>query len=96
MIVTVSAKGAILIPAKLRRKYGLTAGSKLQIVDYGGGLTLVRPFDNPIEQGYGMLSGLPSLTQAIVKEHAEELEREERKAIRWSTTGYQTTPGEPG
>jgi hypothetical protein len=49
-------------------EYGLTAGSKLQIVDYGGGLILVRPFGD-----------LPSLTEAIVKEHAEELEREERK-----------------
>jgi AbrB family looped-hinge helix DNA binding protein len=87
MIVTVSAEGAILIPAKLRRKYGLTAGSKLQIVDYGGVMTLVRPMDDPIEQGHGMLAGLPSLTEAIVQEHAQELEREERRAARWSNAG---------
>ena len=77
--VTVSAKGWVVIPAELRKKYGIKPGSKLQFVDYGGVMSLIPGFEDPVNEGAGMLQGGPSLTEAIVEEHRKELERESRK-----------------
>jgi AbrB family looped-hinge helix DNA binding protein len=74
--LTVSQKGWVVIPAKLRKKYGLKPGSSIQIVDYGGMLGLVPLLDDPIEQAHGMLAGGTSLTQALLAERAEERKRE--------------------
>jgi AbrB family looped-hinge helix DNA binding protein len=79
MNVTVSQKGWVVIPAKLRKKYGIKPGSRLQFVDYGGVMSLVPGFEDPVREGAGMLQGGPSLTEAIVEEHRQELERESRK-----------------
>jgi len=77
--VTVSQKGWVVIPAELRKKYGIKPGSKLQFVDYGGVMSLIPGFEDPVHEGAGMLQGGPSLTEAIVEEHRKELERESRK-----------------
>lgn len=37
MIVTVSEKGQLVIPADIRRKLGITAGARLDIVPDGSG-----------------------------------------------------------
>ena len=72
--VTVSQKGWVVIPAELRKKYGIKPGSKLQFVDYGGALELIPVHDDPIEAAAGMLKGGKSLTQALLDEHRRELE----------------------
>ena len=77
--VTVSAKGWVVIPAELRKKYGIKPGSKLQFVDYGGVISLIPGFEDPVREGAGMLQGGSSLTAAIVEEHRQELERESRQ-----------------
>ncbi len=74
--LTISQKGWVVIPAELRKKYNLTPGTKVQIVDYGGVMSIVRVFDDPINEGAGMLKGADSLTEAIVEEHRQERERE--------------------
>lgn len=74
--VTVSQKGWVVIPAELRKKYGIRPGSKLQFVDYGGALELIPIPDNPIDAAAGMLKGGKSLTQALLDEHRRELENE--------------------
>ncbi len=40
--------------------------------------TVVRVPDDPIAYGYGLLKGGPSLTEELLKERQEDLEREER------------------
>mgnify|MGYP003972852963 CR=1 FL=1 len=74
--LTISQKGWVVIPAELRRKYQLRPGTEVRIVDYGGVLSIVRVFDDPINAGAGMLKGTDSLTKAIVEEHRQERERE--------------------
>ena len=74
--LTISQKGWVVIPAELRKKYQLTPGTKVQVVDYGGVLSIVRVSDNPIDRGAGMLKGSDSLTEAVVEEHRLERERE--------------------
>lgn len=74
--LTISTKGWIVIPAELRKKYGLTPGAQIRVVDYGGVLALVPLLENPIKQAAGMLKGPSSLTQALLNERAQELARE--------------------
>jgi len=76
MNVTLSQKGWVVIPAALRRKYGLKPGAQLQFVDYGGALELVPVVDNPVEAAAGMLKGGKSLTEVLLAEHRQELKNE--------------------
>jgi AbrB family looped-hinge helix DNA binding protein len=75
MNVKLSQKGWVVIPAVLRKKYGLKPGANLQVVDYGGVLAIVPLFKNPIRDGAGLLKSDDSLTKAIIEEHRRELER---------------------
>jgi AbrB family looped-hinge helix DNA binding protein len=76
----VSSKGWVVIPAELRKKYGLTAGKRVAIVDYGGTLAIVPVPDDPVEAMYGRFasSGGPSWTDELIEEHRKERERDER------------------
>jgi AbrB family looped-hinge helix DNA binding protein len=82
MTLTISNKGWVVIPAELRRKYNLTPGTEVVIVDYGGVLSILPAMRDPIKQGRGLLKDLPSLTEDLLKEHAEERAREEAKITR--------------
>lgn len=82
MTLTVSNKGWIVIPAELRKKYHLTPGTEVVIVDYGGVLAIIPAMKDPINQSRGMLKDVPSLTEELLKERAAELEREEAKIKR--------------
>ena len=42
MIKSVSVKGQLVLPSKLRRKYGITSGSAVSIFDTGSGI-LIEP-----------------------------------------------------
>jgi AbrB family looped-hinge helix DNA binding protein len=79
---TVSAKGWIVIPKVYRDKYDLKSGRKVQVVDYGGGLSIIPFMEDPVEQGLGALrrfGGNESWTEALLKERAAERAREERE-----------------
>ncbi len=75
MPVVVSEKGWIVIPAALRKKYNLRPGTEVQVVDYGGVLTLVPKSSDPVRQGAGILRGRTSLTRALLAEHRRERAR---------------------
>ncbi len=76
MNVKLSQKGWIVIPAALRKKYGLKPGTNVRVVDYGGVLSIVPALDDPIKSGAGMLKGADSMTKAVVEEHRQERKRE--------------------
>jgi AbrB family looped-hinge helix DNA binding protein len=73
---TISSKGWVVIPADLRKKYGLKPGDAVNVVDYGGVLALVPVLKDPVEQSRGMLAGLGPLTEELVEEHRREVEAE--------------------
>ena len=75
MSVTISEKGWIVIPADLRRKYHLSPGTEVSVVDYGGVLAIVPAMANPIQQAAGMLKGRTSLTRALLGERRRERRR---------------------
>ncbi|MEA1978298.1 MAG: AbrB/MazE/SpoVT family DNA-binding domain-containing protein [Chloroflexota bacterium] len=76
MTIKISQKGWVVIPADLRKKYDLKPGDEVHVVDYGGVLSLIPSFKNPLEYAGGMLKGETSLTQALVDEREKERARE--------------------
>jgi len=76
MTIKLSQKGWLVIPAELRKKYGLKPGTEVHVVDYGGVLAIVPEFKYPVRQGAGILKAEDSLTQMIVDEHRQERQRE--------------------
>jgi AbrB family looped-hinge helix DNA binding protein len=55
-MVTVSQKGWVVIPVALRNKYRWNTGDRVQVVDYGGVVSLVPVPGDPEEEGRGALS----------------------------------------
>ncbi len=77
--VTVSAKGWIVIPKEIRERHGISKGDKVHVTDLGGQITIIPATKgDPIERGLGMLKGGPSMTEGLLEDRREELEREER------------------
>ena len=77
--LTISNKGWVVIPAELRKKYHLTPGTEVVIVDYGGVLSIVPAYKDPIKRGRGLLKDLPGLANDLLIERAKEREREDSK-----------------
>lgn len=75
MALTISSKGWVVIPANLREKYRLTPGARVEIIDYGGVLAIVPIPDSPIQAAIDLLKSGPSLTEALLDDHAEEIRR---------------------
>ena len=79
MQVTVSTKGQVVLPAEIRRRYGIEPGTRLQVVDTGRHICLVPAHEDPIRAARGMLKGETSMTQALLRERAEERQREDAR-----------------
>lgn len=74
--VTVSAKGWVVIPVEYRRKYHVHPGSEVEVVDFGGGLSLVPLLQHPVREAQGLLKRGKGLTQALLSERDAERKRE--------------------
>lgn len=80
MVLTVSNKGWVVIPAEFRKKYNLHAGSKVVIIDYGGVLAIVPAVSDPIKTGKGFLKGTSSMTEDLKNDRELEKQRDLRLA----------------
>ncbi|MBX3054648.1 MAG: AbrB/MazE/SpoVT family DNA-binding domain-containing protein [Caldilineaceae bacterium] len=74
---TISAKGWIVIPVEMRRKYGLNPGEQVLLVDYGGVLSIVPSFADPIGQAAGHFRGNNSLIEALLADRSRERARDQ-------------------
>lgn len=74
--MTISQKGWVVIPAELRKKYHLTPGAEVVIVDYGGVLAIIPAVQDAIRQGRGLLQDLPGLSGDLLAERARERRRD--------------------
>lgn len=65
MIKSVSVRGQLVLPYKLRRKYGMTTGSTVNILDTGAGI-LIEPLSEDSEKrnfiGKSRIDGGPVLS----------------------------------
>lgn len=78
----ISAKGQILIPRQLRRKLGLKAGSRVQLIEEGSRLVIAPAPADPIAAATGFLTGKFSLTDDLRRDHREEARREQKARAR--------------
>ena len=66
------AKGQIVIPAAIRKRYRIEPGTRIQIMEYGGIIYLVPPVEDPIRAACGLLPAKPSLSQKLLRERKKE------------------------
>lgn len=72
MLLTISSKCWVVIPALLREKYKLKSGSRVRVVDYGNVLSILPVNGDPITESIGALKGKTSLTKALLTEREKK------------------------
>jgi AbrB family looped-hinge helix DNA binding protein len=78
---TVSSKGQIVIPGKIRTELNLKPGTQLAI-DIKGETLIMKKISSAFSDWrtmQGMVRGGPSLTQALEEDHRAELERDDAR-----------------
>ena len=75
----VTSKGQLVVPAKLRRRYGIKPGTKVYFIERGGEIVFQPVTKEYIRSVCGMLKSETSVTQELLKERAKDREREEAK-----------------
>ena len=71
----VTVKGQIVIPAELRRKYGITAGTKISVIDVGGAILLKPVTEETLRRLQGSLKG-KGVLKTLLEERRRDAERE--------------------
>jgi len=76
----VTIKGQIVVPAKVRKKYGLKKGTIVVIMEKDTGFE-VQPVDKKyFEQFAGILPGKGKATKALLEERRKDREREDNRS----------------
>jgi AbrB family looped-hinge helix DNA binding protein len=74
---TFTSKGQLVIPAELRRKHKIEAGTKVNILEDQFGRIVLQPItDDYIDRVMGLLANGPDLLANWEKEHREEGEHD--------------------
>ena len=67
-----SKKGWVVIPTEIRKKYGLVKGERVNIIDYGGVISIIPVAKDAISEAEGLFQGGPSLTKALIIERKKD------------------------
>lgn len=73
-VSTVTTKGQLVIPSKLRRKYGIRKGTQVVFVEEKDKLILQPLTPEFIRSLRGSLKGEPSLLESLLKDRKKERE----------------------
>jgi AbrB family looped-hinge helix DNA binding protein len=76
-IMNVLNKGQIVIPAEIRKRFGLKPGTSVEIREAGDHLEIYPLPVDPIAAFRGSLKGGESLADALVEEHRQEVRRDD-------------------
>ena len=76
MLTTVSSRGQTSIPAEIRKKYGISANTKLQWIDEGELITVIPIENDPVGAFRGKSRG-KNLVESLLKGRKEEREQDE-------------------
>lgn len=82
---SVSSKGQLVIPARLRRKYGIESGTKVRFVERDHEILLQPITKEYVRSLCGLLKSETSVTQMLLRERAKDKEREETKIAKGSS-----------
>lgn len=75
----VTSKGQLVVPARLRRRYGIKPGTKVCFIERGNEILFQPVTKEYIKSVCGMLKSDSSVTEELLKERAKDKEREEAK-----------------
>jgi AbrB family looped-hinge helix DNA binding protein len=79
MKARVSAKGWVVIPAVLRKRFGIKPGTSIEFQEAGERIVLIPGTKDPVDEFYGKLAGKISLTDALLEERTKEVRREQAR-----------------
>lgn len=77
----VTSKGQLVIPVKIRRKFNIKKGTRVNFVEYNGRIYLqpvTREYIREFRGIYKLKPGEKRATQELLEDRAEEKRREER------------------
>jgi AbrB family looped-hinge helix DNA binding protein len=75
----VTSKGQLVIPARLRRRYGIKPGTKICFIERDHEILFQPVTKEYIRSIHGMLKTEGSVTEELLKERRKEMEHEEVK-----------------
>jgi AbrB family looped-hinge helix DNA binding protein len=75
----VTSKGQLVVPSRLRRKYGIKPGTKICFIERDNEILFQPVTREYIRSVCGMLKSDTSATEELLKERAKDREREEAK-----------------
>ena len=77
MSATFTSKGQLVVPAELRRRHGIEAGTKVKFLEDAFGRIVLQPItENYIDRVMGCLEEGPDLLAEWEKDHRSEGRRE--------------------
>lgn len=76
---SVTSKGQLVIPARVRRRYGIKTGTRVRFVEREGEIVLQPVTGAAIRSLCGVLRSDTSVTAELLLERARDKEREEKK-----------------
>ena len=82
-VVTVSSKGQLVIPKKMRDALGIKAKQKVNLKLVENHVEMEPLPKDPVEYFCGIFSEGSSLTEALLRDRREDKEREEEKNPRF-------------
>jgi len=74
----VTSKGQVVIPKRLRVKYGIRSSTAIRWVEKDQGILMVPESEDPIVEARGMLKG-SGILKAYLKEKRLEKQREDER-----------------
>ena len=74
----VTSKGQIVIPKKIREKYGIRPSTSVHWVEKEEGILMIPDSEDPIVAARGMLKG-SGILKAYLKDKMREKEKEDKK-----------------
>ena len=78
MLSKVTSKGQVVIPKRLREKYGIHTATAIRWIEKDQGILMVPESEDPIVAARGMLKG-SGILKAYLKEKRLEKQRENKK-----------------
>lgn len=71
-VVTTTVKGQVVIPARIRKKFGIVKGTPVHIYDEENRIIVEPVHKDPVQQGRGMLKSRGKVLKSLMKDRAEE------------------------